>query len=251
MTLYEPLQYSTDILGKRVNTKTALLKMQEIDSMYDKVRRRLLTLQKATQDSDELASSREQVDSLQQELHTVQAEQKDMEMESRSLTEKIRTSEKELMSGKVRNPKELTAMEANIIEMKSRRTTLEDRSVDHLVLSDNLQDSLAEKRAVLAKLEQAWTERMTALETEVVQRKKEYLYLKKAREQVAGMLSSDNLELYEYLRKRKNGVAIARLEDEMCGSCHTQVATGILNKVRYRDELLFCPSCGRILLTEE
>jgi predicted nucleic acid-binding Zn-ribbon protein len=89
------------------------------------------------------------------------------------------------------------------------------------------------------------------LETETDQRKKEYVYLRKARVKVSELLSPDNLELYEHLRRRKNGVAVAKLEEEMCGACHTAVAIGILNNVRYSDELLNCPSCGRILLTEE
>ena len=83
------------------------------------------------------------------------------------------------------------------------------------------------------------------------QRKKEYAYLTRARDQVAETLSEENLELYEHLRRRKNGVAVALLEDENCGACHTQVAIGILDNIRYRDELLNCPSCGRILLTQD
>ena len=237
-------------MGIDVNAKVALLKMHEIDSQYDKVRRRLLLLTKAAESSTELDALREEVDSIDQDLHNTRNEQQDLELESRSLTDKIRESEKNLMSGELHNPRELEALQASIDAMKVHRTDLENESVERLVKVDSLQVTLEEKQASLAKVKVAWTNRKTAIETEIDQRKKEYVYLRKAREQVAESLSSENLELYEHLRRRKNGVAVAQLEDEMCGACHTQVAVGILNNIRYRDELLSCPSCGRILLTQ-
>ena len=237
-------------MGKNVNAKAALLKMHEIDSLYDKIRRRILLLNKAAEGSTELETLREEVDSIDQELQGTRTEQQDLELESRSLTERIRESESNLMSGELSNPRELEALQSSIDSMKEHRTDLENRSVERLVMVDSLQATLENKQNNLVRVEEEWTNRKTALETEIEQRKKEYLYLKRAREQVAEMLSQENLEMYEHLRRRKNGVAVALLEDEICGACHTQVAVGILNNIRYSDELLSCPSCGRILLTE-
>lgn len=243
-------QKTVTVMGKNVNAKVALLKMHEIDSLYDKIRRRLLLLTKAAEGSTELDALREEVESIDLELQNTRTEQQDLELESRSLTDRIREQEKTLMSGELHNPKELEALQSSIDTMKSHRTDLENRSVDRLVMVDSLQVSMEEKQAALAKVEEEWTSRKTAFETEIDKRKKEYVYLKKAREHVAEILSTENLELYEHLRRRKNGVAVAQLEDEMCGACHTQVAIGILNNIRYSDELLSCPSCGRILLTQ-
>ena len=224
--------------------------MHEIDSLYDKVRRRILLLNRAVEGSKELELLREEVDSIDQELQGTRTEQQDLELESRSLTDRIRESESSLMSGELSNPRELEALQSSIESMKEHRTDLENRSVERLVMVDSLQATLENKRTNLVQVEEEWTNRKNALESEIEQRKKEFLYLKKAREQVAEMLTEENLEMYEHLRRRKNGVAVALLEDEICGACHTQVAVGILNNIRYSDDLLSCPSCGRILLTE-
>ena len=224
--------------------------MHEIDSLYDKVRRRILLLNRAAEGSKELDLLREEVDSIDQELQGTRTEQQDLELESRSLTDRIRESESSLMSGELSNPRELEALQSSIESMKEHRTDLENRSVERLVMVDSLQATLENKRTNLVQVEEEWTNRKNAFETEIEQRKKEFLYLKKAREQVAEMLTEENLEMYEHLRRRKNGVAVALLEDEICGACHTQVAVGILNNIRYSDDLLSCPSCGRILLTE-
>ncbi|MXX24276.1 MAG: hypothetical protein F4Z82_02355 [Caldilineaceae bacterium SB0668_bin_21] len=245
-----PTQKNLASTGYHVNAKAALLKMHEIDSLYDKVRRRILLLNRAVEGSKELDLLREEVDSIDQELQGTRTEQQDLELESRSLTDRIRESESSLMSGELSNPRELEALQSSIESMKEHRTDLENRSVERLVMVDSLQATLENKRTNLVQVEEEWTNRKNALETEIEQRKKEFLYLKKAREQVAEMLTEENLEMYEHLRRRKNGVAVALLEDEICGACHTQVAVGILNNIRYSDDLLSCPSCGRILLTE-
>jgi len=224
--------------------------MHEIDSLYDKVRRRILLLNRAVEGSSELETLREEVDSINEELQGTRSEQQDLELESRSLTERIRESEASLMSGELQNPRELEALQSSINAMKEHRTDLENRSVERLVMVDSLEATLENKQAHLVEFEQEWTNRKTAFETEIDQRKKEYIYLKKAREQVADILSEENLDMYEHLRRRKNGVAVALLEDEICGACHTQVTVGILNNIRYSDDLLSCPSCGRILLNE-
>ena len=233
-----------------MNAKAALLKMHEIDSLYDKVRKRILLLNRAVEGSSELETLREEVDSINEELQGTRSEQQDLELESRSLTERIRESEANLMSGELQNPRELEALQSSIDAMKEHRTDLENRSVERLVMVDSLEATLEKKQAHLVEFEQEWTNRKNAFETEIDQRKKEYVYLKRAREQVAGILSEENLDMYEHLRRRKNGVAVALLEDEICGACHTQVAVGILNNIRYSDDLLSCPSCGRILLNE-
>ena len=125
-----------------MKAKVALLKMHEIDSLYDKVRRRILLLNRAVEGSTELTSKREEVSSLEQELQTTLTEQQTLELESRSLTERIRESEQSLMSGELSNPRELETLQDSIDSMKGHRTDLENKSVERLVMSDSLQVSL-------------------------------------------------------------------------------------------------------------
>ena len=94
-----PTQKNLASTGYHVNAKAALLKMHEIDSLYDKVRRRILLLNRAVEGSKELDLLREEVDSIDQELQGTRTEQQDLELESRSLTDRIRESESSLLSG--------------------------------------------------------------------------------------------------------------------------------------------------------
>lgn len=69
-----------------------------------------------------------------------------------------------------------------------------------------------------------------------------------------GKLSPKGLGVYERLAERYDGEAVApigqpdrRQEAYSCMACHLELVTDIYNKLKTKDELVFCPNCGRIL----
>lgn len=232
-----------------MDTKAMLLRLQEIDTTQEKVRRRILALQKFSEGSTGLNRARSVVDDSQNELQRWRSEQVEAELEAQSLQDRIRESESKLMSGDVQNPRELEALQNNVDSMRRHKENLEERSVEALMKIEELSPGHSEKEVKLAEIEEEWKTKKETVEEELQQRKREYAYLKKLREETASRLSKDEYGQYEHLRKRKNGVAVSKLEEDICSACHTQVATGVIGTVRNRDELTLCPACGRILVT--
>jgi len=230
-----------------VNPIATLYRLQEIDTTWDKIRRRILQLQKLTGGSPELVQMREQTQATGAELENVRKEQRDAEAESGSLAERIQESETLLMGGQVRNPKELEALQASIEAMRRHKGALDDRSVEAMVKADELGQRLATQTSNLDGQEDEWQSKQQAIDEEMQKRKKEYVYLKNMREQIVKDIDGKMLEQYEYLRGRKNGIAVAKLEDGSCTACHMQVPVGQIGSVRRGDELVACAACGRIL----
>ncbi len=56
-----------------------------------------------------------------------------------------------------------------------------------------------------------------------------------------------DLQAYERLRRTKGGVAVAAVQNGICGGCRVGVPAQILRTARASTELTPCPSCGRIL----
>lgn len=52
---------------------------------------------------------------------------------------------------------------------------------------------------------------------------------------------------YEKLLASREGQALAELTDRVCTGCHVSVPTNIYVRLARATELVFCPSCGRIL----
>lgn len=230
-----------------------LYRLQEIDLTWEKVYRRLVKLNKLMGGSEELKKVKEQVADTEESLQDWQAKQQDAELEARSLTTRIDDTEKRLMSGQVSNPKELESLQASAEALRRQKSNIEDRGVEALLKVEELSDQLAEQKSEMDQLESEWQSNQEALQEEVQQRKKEYVYLKRLREELTESLDADLLERYEHLRKRKHGIAIARLEGDTCGACHVQVPTGVIGTVvrnSDNDELVLCPACGRILYAE-
>ncbi len=230
-----------------MNPIADLYRLQEIDTMWDKIRRRILQLQKTTGGSPELVEMRTRTRATETELQKVRQEQRDADGESGSLAVRIKESESLLMGGQVRNPKELEALQASVESMRRHKGALDDRSVEAMVKADEIGQRFAKQTSSLNSQEAEWQIKQQAVDEELQKRKKEYVYLKNMREELVKSIDGKMLEQYEYLRGRKNGIAVAKLEDGSCTACHMQIPVGLIGSVRRGDELVACAACGRIL----
>jgi predicted nucleic acid-binding Zn-ribbon protein len=72
------------------------------------------------------------------------------------------------------------------------------------------------------------------------------------REQTAGSVPVDLQSVYDRLRARLGGVAVARLVGNHCDGCHLTLPAVELDRVRHlpEGELVTCEQCGRILVRE-
>jgi predicted nucleic acid-binding Zn-ribbon protein len=121
-------------LRKNVNPRTELYKLQEIDVAWYRVRRRLHDIQQALQETEALVDARRNLAETEAALHQWQASQKDTELEAKSLAAKIHHDEQELMSGRVRNPKELSSLQASVEAMQRQQGALEERGVEAMLM---------------------------------------------------------------------------------------------------------------------
>ncbi|HXF60796.1 MAG TPA: C4-type zinc ribbon domain-containing protein [Caldilineaceae bacterium] len=228
---------------------TRMYELQRVDLTWVKVARRLQQVQRQLGESEEVRSARQQVAQTEADMHQWRGKQKDAELESKTLAAKIKETEERLMSGQVRNPKELDALQANLEALRRHRTIVDDHAVEALMQADELAGRLNEQQSILASLEEAWSSGQSELRQEETKLKQNYVLLKRKREALASAMAPALLERYEQMRKRKAGVAIAPVQNGVCGACHVQLPTGIVNGLRSGNgELVLCPSCGRYLI---
>ncbi len=232
-----------------MGNKSDLYRLQEIDTTWEKVRKRLSQLQTISGGSEDLKNTRDQVGVTESSLGEWQRAQREAELEARSLNERIEEAETKLMSGEMRNPKELESLQSSIEAMRRHKETLEERSVEAMMKVEELNGSLSTQQGKLSSLEQDWDSKRQTIDEELLQRKKEFVYLKRLREQTVEKLPTADLDQYEHLRRRKNGIAVARLEGDVCNACHMQVPRSVISEAkRGNSTLTYCPGCGRILI---
>jgi uncharacterized protein len=225
-----------------------LYELQKIDSTWEKVRRRLVQLRKQLVESDELKERRAAVGELEASEHRWHAQQRDAELEAQTLTTRIQESETRLMSGQVRNPKELAALQESIEALRRQHVHVENEGVEALLQLEETTAELVRARSALQSVEAKWRAEQSDLLQEEAKLKKLFIQCKKQRETLAAALGDTLLARYDDLRQRKAGVAVATIERNLCTACHVQVPTGVASTARNQSgNPVLCPSCGRIL----
>jgi predicted nucleic acid-binding Zn-ribbon protein len=225
-----------------------MYELQKVDLTWNKVRRRLLDIQKALGESDELRAARAQADQTEAQLQEWQTKQQDSELESRTLAERIADTDKQLMSGEIHVPKELEALQASADALRRQRSSVEDAAVEAMEHVDELKVQAEEQRATVVELEKEWESSQGDLRADEKKMKQNYVLLKRKRESLAASMPPGLLEKYEDMRKRRAGVAVAPVKDSECGACHVSLPTGVKSALNSnRDELVLCTSCGRYL----
>jgi predicted nucleic acid-binding Zn-ribbon protein len=231
-----------------VEDAVKMYELQRVDLTWTKVARRLHQLQELLGESDELRSARKQVAQTQAELHDWQAKQKNAELEDKSLADRIKATDERLMSGVVRNPKELETLQQSLDALRRHREMVIEDGVKAMNQAEILSERLAGEQAALSALENGWNGNQTELREEETKLKHNGLLLKRKREQLVAGMNETLRDRYETMRKRKAGVAIAAVQNGICSACHVTLPTGVVNGLRGATSLVVCPSCGRYLV---
>jgi predicted nucleic acid-binding Zn-ribbon protein len=168
-------------------------------------------------------------------------------LEDKSLAERIKSTEDRLMSGAVRNPKELETLQLSLDALRRQREMVAEEGVNAMTKAESLAEQLATYESALASVESGWNGNQTELREEESKLKQNGVLLKRKREQLAAGMGETLRDRYESMRKRKAGVAIAAVQNGTCSACHVALPTGVVNGLRGATTLVVCPSCGRYL----
>jgi predicted nucleic acid-binding Zn-ribbon protein len=162
--------------------------------------------------------------------------------------EKIAQAEAKLYGGAVKLARELQDLQADIEMIKRQRGEQEDVLLVVLEEIDGAQNTLAEADFALAESQAAWDLAQQAMAEERTVLEAEVAGLNTKREGQAVGVPAPELALYERVRKRHHGKAVARMRENICGSCRVALPNRQAQDARTSKDPVRCPNCGLILL---
>jgi hypothetical protein len=224
-----------------------LYRLQQIDSQLDWIHTRLLEIEAALQDD---AAVRLASEAAQQSKAAHDAAQKALrraEDEVRQQRLKIEQNEASLYGGKIRNPKELKDLEAEVASLKRYLGVLEDRQLEAMLQEE---DTAASHRLAAAELDKAradFEQRCRDLNQEKEKITKDQQRLDEERRAALSSIPPEDMAQYVHLRKTRRGVAVALVVDRACSACGSTLNAALLNAVHSPNQLTLCDACGRIL----
>jgi hypothetical protein len=230
-----------------------LLELQAEDTAIRRLEERRASLPEA-QRLDELNAALAELDadlSIARKQHDeVVREVARLEGESGLLDQKIAREEGRMFSGGVSNPKELSALQAEVESLKRRKTGLEDELLEAMLGREQASstiDGLTKEREETATEAADLNTVVEGLTGEIGGELEAHTT---ARTALAADLPADLLKLYETLRASKGGVGAAGLEGGTCLGCHTKLPQRELERMRAEGGLQRCDNCRRILVIE-
>lgn len=227
---------------------TELFDLQVIDLALDRARVRLEEIKEGKQESEELIEARQARLEKEAVLATFRERQKDIEWEVDEVRAKASEMETKLYGGSVRNPKELSDLDADVRSLKGQASKREDTL---LALMEEAEAAESEFRAAdtaCSQMEAAWQANREELVREESDIEPEVVRLEERRSSLMAGIDRAALGLYELLRERRGGQAIALVERGMCQGCRITLPMSVLQKARTGAGLVQCVSCERILL---
>lgn len=235
-------------------TLSRLLDLQSEDSEI----RRLEERKDSLPEAKELAELNEALAELAadiaiagKELEETGREHSRIEGEMDLLDQKLQKEEKRMYDGGVSNPKELSALQAEVEMLKRKKGEFEDQLLEVMVQKDQVSDTSArleeersEKEAAAAQLSAKVNELTAEIDADLLKHRTK-------RSEVAATIPGDLLGLYDGLREQKHGIGAAALQGGTCQGCHTKLPAREVERLKSERGLQRCDNCRRILVVTD
>ncbi len=224
----------------------ALINLQELDREIAGVQQALSRLpQELTLIQEILADLSAAVAAKEAELEELKRRRRDLEAEVADLEEGILASRRRLME--IKSNIEYKAMLKEIAFKEDQRDQKETLVLEVLEQLEAGQKELADLKARRAEQEEVLQRVSGAVAAESDRLKAEVSTLEERRQALLQAVPPPLLKRYEFIRSRRNGNAIAEVQEGVCLGCHMNILPQQFIDLQKGEELLQCPHCQRIL----
>ncbi|HEV2217350.1 MAG TPA: C4-type zinc ribbon domain-containing protein [Candidatus Dormibacteraeota bacterium] len=158
---------------------------------------------------------------------------------------RLRTREKELMSGRIRNPTELMQMSTEVAHMKARFAEEEEAELQIMEDAEAADEAVRSATRELDDARRTSTEEEPGLRSQLSEWNTELDEVVTEKEGIWAQVPQRDQALFSRIRVRP---PIAKVSGTQCSACHVTVTSSGMQILRKGDALVQCENCGRILV---
>ncbi|MEK7311491.1 MAG: C4-type zinc ribbon domain-containing protein [Chloroflexota bacterium] len=230
---------------------SAIYRLQKIDTELDQRQAQLVEINTRLASNPAVQMAQVELAAAENELAAARRTAKALDDENLTLTAKIKETEDRLYGGKVKNPRELKDLQAEIESFRRKRGGLDEQQLNAMDVVEAAEKTEAAARGTLAAVEAARAEEQRDLLKD--KGALEALIAKLGGEREAALISvsAEDRETYDTLRRQKRGSAVSLLADGTCSACGVAPSSSRIQAARQGGELVHCGNCGRILYAEQ
>ena len=230
-----------------MNSAPRLYQLQLIDLELESKKELLRAIEEKFGESEKLLSARDSVSTEEAMVASLEKQQRDLEWQAEDLRDKIKPLEVKLYGGTVKNSKELSSMQQEIDQFKARMGEIEDAELEIMSKGEEQRHVLATAKEDLLIIERSWKDEQASLSAERDSLCRDIEQLESRRNAAAAQISPQDVAVYDNLRVRKGGKAVAKVERGTCQGCRISLPMTDVQRLRNSEQFVYCSSCGRIL----
>lgn len=164
--------------------------------------------------------------------------------------ESKKATEKRMRMNRIKNIKELQALQREIDQIKLGNSQLEEELIKLLEEAESYASALGAKEEEMKQLEAAWREKQGEIEAQVAGIERAVAEASALRQAIATRLNRELIERYELIFSRRGGMAVVTVSDGICQGCYMNIPPQLWNEIIKSEKLILCPSCHRILYSK-
>lgn len=226
-----------------------LLDVQALDLQID----RLLEERQNLPELVKYKDAHEEVVALGEQRETEASKLKDLELsldksegELELLEVKLDEHETRLFAGGM-SARETEHMRLEVQSLKGQRETMEEKVLQMLEGIDPAREAVKGLETRISTLNEAKAELESSIKAQWKKIDAELARKEERKQEAMSPVGADLLELYEKLRRIKEGVAVASFDHGVCGGCHMTLSPAEQDEA-FSQEMPRCVHCRRLLV---
>jgi uncharacterized protein len=212
---------------------------------------------------------KEQNDTKQELLGELQTKDKEIEAKKREISsltatyserEKLRqekdrvlqdeskkTMDRRMRMTRIKNVKELQALQREIEQIKQNNGELEEALITIMEEIDGIKAVIKSKEEELAKIQDEWRQKQDEMRAQISGIDQAVSEAATRRQGIAAQVTRDLISRYELIFSRRGGTAVVEVAGGICQGCFMNIPPQLWNEIIKSEKVHLCPSCQRIL----
>ncbi|HUE86755.1 MAG TPA: C4-type zinc ribbon domain-containing protein [Vicinamibacterales bacterium] len=223
-----------------------LIRLQDIETRAAEAQKRIADApaQIAALDA-RLSASLAGVASAKQALADNHARRRMLDNDLASAQQRLSKYKEQLMAVKTND--EYHAMQHQIAAMEAEVSRVEEQILVNMLDADELAAKLKAAEATLKQDQTSVATERAAIETDTADKRTMLARSNQERAALLPDMSRGALELFERVRKARQGIAVAQAVNGHCTICHVRLRPQVYNTIIKNEAIIQCDHCQRIL----
>ncbi len=147
----------------------------------------------------------------------------------------------------IKTQKEYEALTSEIAQIEEKISLMKEQEEDLNSEIVKLNREIENQEEEYARLKEEIAVKEKEVNEQLENKKRELEGYLKEKEEISSGLDDEIIYKFEKIVKKKDGIGIVSIKNNICMGCNMILPPQFVNDVRREESIIFCPNCSRIL----